>query len=61
MTSQSGQQTIVIHILSNISRSKGNQTIKFCQLIKYNMRNIIHKIPYAECGEENSPRPFSEN
>ena len=37
-----GKQTIAIHILPNISRSKGNQTIKFRQLIKYNMRNIIH-------------------
>ena len=29
MTSQSGQQTITIHILPNISRSKGNQAMKF--------------------------------
>ena len=27
MTSQSGQQIITIHILSNISRSKCNQTV----------------------------------
>ena len=27
MTSQSGLQTIAIHILPNISQSKGNQTI----------------------------------
>ena len=33
MTSQPGVQTIAIHILSNISRSKGNQTMKFDQLI----------------------------
>ena len=36
MTSQTGQQIIAIHILSNIS-SKGNQAIKFGQLIEYNM------------------------
>ena len=41
MTSQTGQQTIVIHILPNISRSKGNQTMKFDQLVEYNMRNIF--------------------
>ena len=29
MTPQPGQQTIAIHILPNISRSKGNQTMKF--------------------------------
>ena len=29
MTSQPGKYTVVIHILPKISRSKGNQTIKF--------------------------------
>ena len=33
MTSQPGLQTIAIHMLSNISQSKGNQAIKFGQLI----------------------------
>ena len=28
-----GKQTIAIHILPNISRRKGNQTMKFGQLI----------------------------
>ena len=41
MTSQPGQQTIAIHILTNISRSKGNQTVKLGQLIEYNKRNIF--------------------
>ena len=41
MTSQPGQQTIAIHILANISRSKSNQTIKLGQLIEYNKRNIF--------------------
>ena len=57
MTSQTGQQIITIHILSNISRSKGNQTIKFGQLIKYN-RNIFIDKSYTKCGREASPRPF---
>ena len=58
MTSQLGKQTIAIHILQNISRSKGNQTIRFVQLIEYIMRNIFHKKSYAKCGGEIIPGPF---
>ena len=61
MTSQPGQQTIVINILPNISRSKGNQKMKFAQLIEYNMRNILLEKSYTKCGGETSPRPFSGN
>ena len=32
---------VLPHILPNISRGKSNQTIKFGQLIEYNMRNIL--------------------
>ena len=35
MTSETGQPIITIHIFSNISRSKGNQEMKFGQLIEY--------------------------
>ena len=35
MMSQSGNQLIAMHILPNISRSKSNQTMQFCQLIEY--------------------------
>ena len=38
-----GKQIIAVHISPNISRRKGNQTMKFGQLIKYNMRNIFLK------------------
>ena len=41
MTSQTGQQTIEIHILLSISRSKGNQTMKPGQLIEYNKIIIV--------------------
>ena len=41
MTSQLGLKIIVIHILPKISQSKGNQTMKFGQLIEYNKRNIF--------------------
>ena len=35
MTSEPGQQTIATHILTNISRSKGNRIMKLGQLIEY--------------------------
>ena len=41
MTSQTGHQVITIYILANISRSKGSQAMKFGQLIKHNVRNIL--------------------
>ena len=43
MTSQPGEQTITIHILSSISQSKGNQTMKFGLVIEYNKGNIFFK------------------
>ena len=59
MTSQIGQQVIAIHIWPNISRSKGNQTMKFRQLIEYNVRNIFReKIIQKKCGGEANPRCF---
>ena len=51
MTSQLGQQTIAIDILHNISRSKGNQTMKLGQLIEYNKRNNFLK-NYTESEAE---------
>ena len=39
--SQPGLQAIAIHILPNISQSKGNQTMKFGQSMKYNKRNAF--------------------
>ena len=41
MTSQTGTQTTTIKILPNISKSKGNQKMKFGQLIEYSVRNIF--------------------
>ena len=46
--------------MPNISRGKGNQTLKFGQLIEHNMRNIFLEKSYTKCGGETSPRPFSE-
>ena len=49
MIPQPGKETIVVHILPNISRSLGNQTIKFGHFIEYNMRKILKK-SYTNCG-----------
>ena len=59
MTSQPGKQTIVIYMLPNISRSKGNQTMKFGQVIECNMKNLFLEKSYTKHGGETSPRPFS--
>ena len=44
--------TIIIHILPNILRSKGNETMKFGELIECNMRNIFLEKSYTRCGGE---------
>ena len=49
-----------MHILPNMSRSKDNQTMKFGQLIEYNMRNIFVEKSYTKCGGETIPRPLSK-
>ena len=49
MTSQAGQRIIAIHIVFNVSISKGNQAMKLGQLIEYNMRNTFLET-YTERG-----------
>ena len=44
----------------NISRSKGNPTMKFGHLIECNMTNTFLEKSYRKCGGETSSRPFSE-
>ena len=61
MTSQPGKQTIAKHILTNISRNKGNQTMTFGQLLEYNIRNNFLEKSYTKLGGEAIPRPFSKN
>ena len=41
MTLKTGQKIIKIPLLPNISRSIGNQVLKFGHLIKCNVRNIF--------------------
>ena len=67
MTSRPGKQTIVMYIFPNISRNKGNETVKFGQLIEYNIRNIITWETFffeklsTKCGGETILRPFFKN
>ena len=61
MMPQPGRQAIAKHILPNISRSKGNQTMKFAQLIEYNMKNIFVKNHTLSVVEELFPDPFLKN
>ena len=57
MTSQIGQQIIIIHILSNISGTKVNKTMKFRQLIEYN-RNIFLEKSSIKCDADGTPGLF---
>ena len=50
MTSQPGLQTIALHILSNISPRKGNQTMKFGQLIEHNKIFFFKNYTENEAG-----------
>ena len=58
MTSLPVKQTIAIHILPNILRSKGIQKMIFGQLIECNIRNIFLGKSYRKCGGETIPRSF---
>ena len=60
MASQPGSQTIAIHVFPNISRSKGNHTIKSGQLIEYNTKHIFIVNSYAKCAGETFPRPLTK-
>ena len=44
---------IVTHILPNLSRSKDGKTMKFGQLLEYNMGHIFHEKSFTKCGGEN--------
>ena len=49
-----------MHILPNIARSKGNQIMKLCELIEYDIKSIFLETSYRKCGGEASPRPYSK-
>ena len=58
MLSQPGKQTIAIHIFPNISRRNSNQTMKFGQLIEYDMRKFFLEKSFAKCVRETMPSLF---
>ena len=58
MASQTGKQIITVHLSFNILRSKDNQTMKFSQLVEYNMRNIFLEKSYTKFGVKASPKQF---
>ena len=60
MTSQPGYQTIAIHVLTNISRSKDKHALKTGQLLEYDLRNIFLEKSYAKYGWETISIPFSK-
>ena len=52
------KQTIVIQILLNISRSKGNHSMQFGQLIAYKKRNIFLEKLTQNVVQKLFPDPF---
>ena len=58
MTSQPGLQTIAMHILPNISKTKGNQTMTFGHSIEYSKRNIFLQKLCRKWGKKTSFRPL---
>ena len=58
MTSQTSKQMITIYILLKISITKGNQEMKFGQLIEYNMRNVFQKNLSENVAERLAPHLF---
>ena len=60
MTSKTGKETITIHMLLDISRNKGTQTMKFGQLIEYNMGHNFLEKSGTKYGGKAIPKPFSK-
>ena len=62
MTSQTGKQIIIIHILPGISRGEIKQTRKLGRLIEQYEKYIFFRKSCAKCGWEasSSPRLFHE-
>ena len=61
MPSQPGKQITAVHTLPNVSRSEGNQTLKFHQLIEYGMTNVFLEKLFKNVIEKLFSDPFLEN
>ena len=55
LMSKTGKQGIAIHRFLNISRSKGNQTVKFVNLLEHNMRKFSLEKSYTGCYRTSIP------
>ena len=55
VSSQTGKETITIHILPNIARVISNQAKKFGPLIEYDMKNIFFKNNAEKKEEQQVP------
>ena len=58
MTPQPGKQALAIHILPNMSRSKGNQAMETGQLIEHNENIFFLEKTYIQCGGQTFARSF---
>ena len=58
MTPQVGQQLFIIHLLPDISKSKGNLAINFGQLIEYNARILFLQKSYKKLDKQTKFRPL---
>ena len=59
---KTGQQIRAIHKFFNILRIKGNQPIKFGQLIEYKIRNTCHTQNHTDnAAEKLIPGSFRKN
>ena len=61
MTSQPGKQTVAIHVMPNMSRSKDNERMKFGQLIEYNMINFFLEKSNTKSGAKTMLRDSDQN
>ena len=51
----------IIHILTNISRNKGNQAVKLRQLIEYKIRDAFLKNPTLKVVEKLVPKLYKNS
>ena len=52
LMSQTGKQTFTLHLFSNVSGRKVNQTMEYGQLIEYKVRNIFLEKWCKKCKED---------
>ena len=56
LMSQTGKQTFTLHLFSNVSGRKVNQTMEYGQLIEYKVRNVFLEKWCKKCARKTSSR-----